>query len=204
MNRMNWKLVKVSKDLVLRTIDNASETDWYNGLDWYREAHRFARFMSRKTKLPFKNVCGVIAALSPGTPWHRNILESTLMLEGKHGSFTTYPANVDKAARIINGENPDAVLGGNKVRNFYKLFVNPSDDYSVVIDRHAVRIAVDFNFSDERQASRFLVSNYERCADAYREAALDLGVFPNQAQAIAWETYRNLPKKERVWGNAQA
>lgn len=48
--------------------------------------------------------------------------------------------NMRKAWRILKGEQPLAVLGGDKVRAFYSLMINPDNSEDVCIDRHAVSL----------------------------------------------------------------
>lgn len=201
--RSNWKEVPVSVNKILRYLDKASESSWRNGKTWYQRASRKALFIARDVFMSHEQVSGVIAALSPGCSWERNMLEARAMVSGDDSiKYTTYGPNVTKAREIVAGAHPLEVLGGNKVLSFYKLFMDPSDPYTVVVDRHAVRAACAFSFESDIQASNFLRSQYQRCADAYREAASKYNILPHQAQAIVWEHFRK--SHERRWGVEQS
>lgn len=197
--RSKWHSVPVSTKRILEMIESAEPDIKDAGMIWYSSASDMAKTLAKKGDITFRQSCGILASLSPGTRWERNIEEARAMILGKDTKFTTYPKNVDKAYRILNGEDPATVLGGRKVTAFYSLFMDPEDPDTVVVDRHAVRICCTYPFASDNEAQQFLRIAYDRCADAYRKAAKKLWILPHQAQAIAWENFRSIPIGERRW-----
>lgn len=170
--------------------------------EWEREVHKAA---------------GVIAALSPRLAWRKNVEYAELAYLQYYdiltwrdnppdglvaeaffaGMIPTLNANARKAFRILKGEHPESVLGGNKVRAFYFTIVNPSDPRAVVVDRHAIDIAFGKVTSDDfRSKALGRKTAYESIAALYRKAAAivsrELGEVwtPAQVQATTWTYWR--------------
>ena len=162
---------------------------------------------------------GVIAALSPRLAWRKNVeyaelaymvytdlQNSNSQIMPKRGEIAeayfagmipTLNANARKAFRILDGESPEDVLGGPKVRAFYFTIVNPDDPRAVVVDRHAIDIT--FNEVLNNQARGLALGRkgaYDTVAALYRRAAriisAELGDVwtPAQVQATTWTYWR--------------
>lgn len=105
----------------LTRIYNQMETR--DGLLWYYRAHEFCKELSARFDLSLAVVCGIMSALSPGTNWERNKLETTNLIRGRKTGFTTYRRNVVKARAILNGElMPELAFSprtGAKTYNFF-------------------------------------------------------------------------------------
>lgn len=159
------------------------------GLTWYRDANRLAQQIAETNGATVEAAAGVIAALSPNTPWERNQeLAINAFYNGR--AYGTFGNSVDKANRIMAGEAPLDVLGGLKVRSFYGNIVNPNDKTIVTIDRHAYDIAVGVrNGKDSRPIGT--VKQYDVYRHAYMLASLELDVLPWQVQAVTWESWRS-------------
>jgi hypothetical protein len=117
---------------------------------------------------------------------------------------------VEKAINIINNGSRETVhinLGTrHKVRSFYNNILNPfSDKGDVTIDTHAVAagllrplagsdIEVSYNLGTAGEGSKLsgTMGSYGVYADAYREAAAEVGVLPREMQSITWEAIRGL------------
>jgi hypothetical protein len=167
-----------------------------------------------------RRAAGVIAALSPRLAWRKNVEYAQLAYvvwgaierdarQGLElltddtkaavfaGMIPTLNANARKAYRILQGEDPELVLGGPKVTAFYWTIVNPDDPRAVVVDRHAVGIAFGRPMTDD-EISKALGSQkrYSAVAELYRRAARivskDLGEVwtPAQVQAATWTYWR--------------
>ena len=113
---------------------------------------------------------------------------------------------ISKALSILNDgshENISKQLGGShKVRNFYNNILDPNNPAGhVTIDTHAVAAALQRALSGKSQevkenfgtigakqtGARGLYALY---ADAYRQAAAELGIQPRQLQSVVWEKIR--------------
>ena len=94
--------------------------------------------------------------------------------------------------RILAGEKPLDVLGGRKVRAFYKAIVAPHGTSEPVIDRHAIAIYMGRQVS-EREL--LMVQNdkvMDRIQKAYKKASYELEVHHHKVQAITWSEWRRL------------
>lgn len=177
---------------IVQTVERATVAECAEGLHWYETAHDHAREVGALRALPVSHGAGILAALSPACPWERNLADAYALARGdRHYAYTTYQANVAKATAIAEGENPDTVLGGLKVRAFWSLVSDPRNRESVCIDRHALAVAYGGPLTD---AARSTFAGhprlYARVSEAYRRAAEIVGASPAQTQAVAWVVYR--------------
>ena len=187
---------------VLHVFDGASALERLEGASWYRDEHDFARALAEthwRGSSPRKvtTACGVLAAMSPMTPWDYTKRLALRLYRTGDLDGGTFSANVEKALRVYRGAYPLDVLGGPKVRSFYLALVNAGEDDSVVIDRHALHAALG-QVVDMRMRGRILRGDgYDRVADCYRRVAeivntrdrLELTV--SQVQATVWVTWRH-------------
>ena len=115
-----------------------------------------------------------------------------------------------KAIRIIKDgsrENISSNLGDrHKVRSFYNNILNPmSDRGDVTIDTHAVaagllqplggsapEVSHNLGTMGDTSAITGVMGSYGILADAYREAAAEVGILPREMQSITWEAVRGL------------
>jgi hypothetical protein len=180
---------------ILAIAGRATPMEWEEGQVWYQTAHTFAVGLARRYGMTTAQTSGIIAALSPQTSWERNMtLAETFCRTGN--ATGPYGANLEKAARIRNGEEPLTVLGGNKVRAFYTCILTPQTSHEVVVDRHAYALAEGLIWVGNGAPSLLQRERgYEVYASAYREAAEELGVLPHVIQAVTWLTWRNLKKE---------
>lgn len=158
-------------------------------LGWYRiEANRLEgiAFEVREegAELSARTAIAAAATLSPATSWHHLVADLPAFLESAlHGDplppFATYGAQRRKAAAIVRrGLGVDAVTGP-KVSAFARAL--SGDEQSVVVDRHAARIAT----GDDSLAGVTL-AQLRAIQDAYRLAASRLGLRPAGLQALVW------------------
>lgn len=172
----------------------ATLTEVDAGLSWYRDAHAIAHAFS---PTDVRKGAGVLAALSPMTPWDRNIMLAARAFEDGEASGTLF-SSVAKANRILAGEDPLDVLGGGKVRAFFMCIAEPDNDSSVCIDRHAFDVAVGQITNNNTRGALSRVGVYDRFAESYKVAAkiieveTEFSVIPSQVQAVTWVTWRRL------------
>lgn len=181
---------------ILRTYEAATPIEAARGHEWYDLAHLFADKISHGE---IKKGAGVIAALSPQKDWLENMYLAQRAFEdgrasGHMGAF------VKKADRILDGEEPLDVLGGNKVRAFYKLILDPTNAHDVCIDRHAFDIAVGEVTDDKARKVLERARGYDLIANLYRQVAKKVEVLPSQLQATTWVSWRKAKsKKVMAW-----
>lgn len=166
-------------------------------LAWYDYAGRFCADIDRDNDLASGTTAGVVAALSPLNTWEAQVKFTagivsnalTLIRQGAppHSAITlSFFSNKDKAARILLGEKPLDVLGGDKVRSFYR---NLTGDFeSVTIDRHALAIA---GWKGPNHDNRANNPHYRTIADAFRAASKSFGLAPAEIQALTWCAWRD-------------
>ena len=160
------------------TCANISPRSWADGMDWYRKAHQFVIDLSEIVDVPWRRLGYAMAALSPLNSWRLNKIDLVdLVTTGHCGSLG--PCRV-KAEKILDGENPGDVLGGNKVRAFGSNIVDPYRSRKVTLDSHMTKY---FGFP-KKYIER--VGVYDTTATAMRQHADNIGVKPHQLQAALW------------------
>lgn len=178
---------------IVRVWDLATEQELADGINWYRDAHALAVKLSPSDP---SSAAGVIAALSPMMDWGQNVNLAVRAYRDGSASGALF-RNVEKANRILNGERPEDVLGGNKVRAFYGVIADPSSD-AVVVDRHAFDIAVGRVTNNDSRHALGRKGVYETFAGAYVRAAetltkrLGTPVSASEVQAVTWTVWRRL------------
>jgi hypothetical protein len=169
---------------------SATPAELAAGLGWYSQAHDTATTLAAEHGIPVSSVAAIIAALSQRSDWIRNLDRTRELLAT--GETYGLGRSVDKARRILSGEDPERVLSGPKVRAFWSNIADPLNSRAITIDRHAFD-AVAGMVTDDRTRKGVLErkGGYESVADIYRAAARVLGVAPHVVQAVAWTVWRN-------------
>ena len=178
---------------ILDVYEMATVPELDAGLHWYETAHDIARGLDPRNPA---RAAGVIAALSPMKDWDNNVkLAERAYADGR--ATGALGSNTAKANAILDGADPLEVLGGNKVRNFYKSIANPADPEAICIDRHAFDIAVGRITNDKSRTALSRVGVYDAFGRAYHRAAAVIGregydILAAQLQAVTWTTWRRL------------
>jgi hypothetical protein len=182
----------------------STEEDRAEGLSWYQITALDLHALASKLDVPFMTLCGVVAALSPGVRWSRNIYWAEQLVrypdEVMNGvlKIPTYSfLNVTKAKRIIDGENPLTVLSGPKVRAFYHCLITAGQTTEVCIDGHAYSIALGRRLgvrssSSKLDRAKIRLSDLPIIRQAYRNVAKKLDITAPQLQATTWVTWRRI------------
>lgn len=171
---------------ILRVYREATPEQLADGIDWYTKAHSLALALDPQN---VERAAGVIAALSPRMDWERNeMLAIRAYADGVASGAMT--VNTNKADRIMAGEDVATVLNGPKTVAFAATIADPTDAHAVVVDRHAMSVAINRVTSDDDASLLSLKGVYELYADAYRNAARKIGVSPSVVQAVAWVVWR--------------
>jgi hypothetical protein len=179
-------------DSVLAIYDSATDAQRFTGVNWYHDAHAIAHELDRNTE----RSAGVIAALSPQLSWLANI-GAAYSLYADIVPDNVLPESVDKALRIMSGDSSDIVLGGRKVRSFYRNILLPDSPGPVTVDRHALAIALGVDpdtarFHGPNPKILERIGAYTYVASAYRGAARDRETLPHVMQAVTWVAWRAL------------
>jgi hypothetical protein len=172
---------------ILNCYEEATVIEREDGRSWYNQAEEWARKIC-PTDVP--RGAGVIAALSPRQTWDVNKKAAAKIVRAVDDFSNIIPtvagtyANIDKAWRIANGENPVTVLGQSK-RNFkvFRFFKNITGDTNVVtVDLWAARAAYPACPTPFIRGKLYLT--LEAC---YQAAARRVGgISPRDLQAVCW------------------
>ncbi|HXC06092.1 MAG TPA: hypothetical protein VNZ86_15150, partial [Bacteroidia bacterium] len=199
---------RISKRILsnlMKVWDKATPEDKSEGMNWYPKAHDFAVSLSIRYNVSIPSACGVLAALSPGLEWNRNMIDATELLKA-YSSGQPIPmvgaygkANTVKAEKCASGIDPLSILGGQKVRNFYSCILDPTSK-GCCIDRHAKSAAEGITLLDSDKIRQTIIrdTQYQWYAEHYRTCAHNLGVSPSQFQAVIWVVWKRL-KRESTW-----
>lgn len=188
---------------ILSTYRASSLEDWSHGRGWYVEAHALAAELS-PDNVPLG--AAVLAILSPRRSWPQNVAlarqafayAAEMAAKGISNPdqqstwWATFPTTGDqrgKLARLFAGEDPNTVVGGPKVRSFWKTITDPlHNDADAVIDRHALAIAEGRVMgTDELSINPATYAVYVR---AYAEVAAIVGESASTVQAVTWVHWR--------------
>lgn len=200
---------------VTRIFREATEAELSAGREWYARASRLAAELA--VSLPTRHAyhgdlsraAAVIAVISPRLSWPQNVkiarnLYHLAFVHASEGDFVFYgrgalPANIRKAYRLLTTDAPtDAIVSGPKVTAFWRTISDPNDPRAVVVDRHAIDVAVG-RVTDDATRGKVLGRKgaYEVVALTYTRAArilsAELGepITPAEVQAVTWTVWRN-------------
>jgi len=171
-----------------RTVKAATPEQRKHGETWYQQANEMAHEIG---KGDVQKGAGMIAALSPKSSWTENIRMAREL--SKTGTTRGYisGSELNRAQRIREGEAPESILPmDKKTGHFYKNIINPSDEKSVTVDRHAHDIAVGEVWGGRDRGLEG--GRYNTFVNAHVQAAHRLGEVPSRVQATAWVRWRDL------------
>jgi hypothetical protein len=183
--------VSVLRENVRTCYRLAHESERTSGMGWYPVAHELASELGEGVSTG----AAVIAALSPQIGWLANISAArSLVASRSHEEAQSIGAlgdGISKALAILEGSPPSLVLGGRKVRSFYRNILYPSRAGAVTVDRHAVAIALH-GIGGRSPSDKWLerAGTYALVASIYRSEARRAGILPQQLQAICWLAHR--------------
>ena len=162
----------------------ADETTREVGADWYSWGQDLAVRVGDGDRL---RGAAIVAVLSPQKPWARNVAEAVSEHREPGVVSTTWDIR-SKLDRLHAGEDPNSVVGGPKVRSFWRNLAG--DDEAVTVDIWALRAATHGMPTDAEYGKLASAGRYELVADAYRLAAQRAGVSPSTMQATVWIVIR--------------
>jgi hypothetical protein len=187
----------LSIDHLYDRLASASGEEWAEGLAWYDTAYGIAESLGHEHNLPTDIAAGIIAATSPQNAWDINVRHARDLCANPN-SLKDFGLGLgsNRAKYLFHHPHLDplTVLGGPKVRSFYRNIAEPWTPGPVTIDRHAIAILAN------RVTARWLEDHpkflerstiYRQCTAFYRTAARAYNILPHQAQAVAWVSHRN-------------
>lgn len=185
---------------ITRLFRTATPEQIQSGADWYADAHRIAVGFSPLYSVTYEQAAGVIAATSPLQSWGANvnlaarILEANALGETLRSGYLS--VGLDKAARILAGEDIETVLNGDKITNFYRGILTSGRE-GVCIDRHSWSLAVNHRYP-EGTIPNLKGKRYALAVEAHVKAAkilskeYNMEITPAQTQAVCWILWRRL------------
>lgn len=209
---------------ILKVFRSATPAELEAGRNWYRRASDLARDLAREFDRyyddyeydntdSYERTAAVIAVLSPRLKWSKNVEAARWVVERHNVTALDFSADAAdlvtdfpglkgsavKALEILRGGETDEIVKGPKVRSFWHTIMDPSDPRAVVVDRHALDIAVGRVLTDE-QRGRLLgrAGAYDALSTLYRRAARQAqkeSFFmtywtPAEVQAVTWVVWR--------------
>lgn len=171
---------------ILKVYRRATAEQITEGLNWYRAAHGAA--VSLDPGNP-RRAAGIIAALSPKTPWSRN-LELAARVYSQGFASGTLGNSCAAANAILDGADPLDVLKGPKVRAFFQCIAEPDTTDAVCIDRHAIDVATGVRHTDATRPRADKGPRYDGYVSCYQRAGYRVGITGADMQAITWVAKR--------------
>lgn len=196
-------MLTITYGSILAVFFTATPPERLGGARFYSDAHTLAQSIAANG-VSVETVAGVIAALSPNNRWSRNVADAGALVAafamGGYGDAAqvkvgTYNANKIKALRILNNEPPLDVLGGLKVRAFYRCIMGDHD--AVCVDGHAYsvwrgeRFATSLMPKISPKLYSAIAADYARATEQVNDI-LGESYSPSQVQAITWLVWRRL------------
>jgi hypothetical protein len=178
-------------------LESATGEEWAEGLAWYDTAYGIAEAIAAHYNIPVDIAAAIIAAISPQQAWNINIDLAWALCENPTSAKDFgLGLGSDRAKFLFHNPqaNPLDVLGGPKVRSFYRNIAEPWTPGAVTIDRHAIAILAGretARWFDDHPKFLGRVTVYRQASGYYRTAARAYGILPQQAQAVAWVSHRN-------------
>lgn len=190
----------------------ATRAERQDGATWYARTHDACLVEAQRLQLPLETYCGVVAAISPGLRWERNLEHATALAEhiklGYHPedapSVPTYSyLNVAKALSILTmpESDPEVWLRGRgrarKVPVFYRLLCDGGNAQDVVIDTHAADLAtsresIRVKGLTIRERKTYSDGTLKAVRQAYIDVSAQLGVAPHVLQATTWLAWKRI------------
>lgn len=175
-------------------LHSATSQEILDGMAFYEGANGLCRALATVFRSTVEQVAGVYAALSPMNTWDTNVANIVDMFRAPDSAqVNTTHANRRKAQRIIQGEDPEEVLKGRKVRAFYGAILDPSNRLPIPVDRHLICLALGVKIGSNIELRSLVGSNsiYSKIEQVYSYLGSREGV-GNRLASIAWFVQRRI------------
>ena len=203
--------VHTQADNILHVLEQATYEEIQEGLSWYSEVRAWCDELGEEYNVQRKQVAGVVAVLSPNTPWWKNLEyaeNAVAHFRGVHPlrpvkglkayGVRTFNQSIDKAYEILACEDYSQVKG-NKVRSFWDNIWNENST-EVTHDLWSARVV----WGDLFRPSKYCTPlQYQTAVTAYHVATQHVQAnqlvdgldHAYQRQAIVWVTVQRLRKE---------
>lgn len=186
---------------IIRFHKLASIEETIEGLDWYQSAHDYCKELAARFNVSVSQVAGIIAAFSPQCGWQENKRFALSFLISPN-KIIKCQVQTDKARKILTLHSEADIyraLSLNdaawKTKAFFLNMLNPTVLTDVTIDRHAIAVCIQHpsnTFALSEAYGKLTVAQYRFFEACYIKAAVQIGILPQQLQAITWTVYRRV------------
>lgn len=186
-------------DNLVWMLEQTDEIDQTEGCEAYAKYRRVMQDYANAYRVPLDRVTAAFCALSPNNDYVGNLRSLTSVLEGFVAGtpvdrvvISTYNHCRDRAFRYLNGEEDfDTPNRGLKIKSFYWNILDPDCPAHVTIDGH---MAAAYAGDSALTMKEVLLSRnwYRVISGAVIDLADEVGLLPNQLQAILWFTRKRL------------
>lgn len=150
-----------------------------NGQDWYPSTRAWCVAIAERYGVAIDTAAAIVAVLSQRKRWRENKLETVRALRG--ATPRTLGQVQRKVYRLLQGEHPERVVTGDKIRSFYHAIMGDAD--AVVLDVWMMRVY-------KVSSGRLTPKQYGILADKLRAEARAVGVTATEYQATIWVAVR--------------
>jgi len=184
--------VRQQANRILKWYHLATKEQVIQGLHWYNDAHALAVDLAHEYDVSVLQAAQVIANLSPQKQWETNKLEASAIFN-QHFNGMAPSFGYFASQRVI--AECHCIMAGTwlipssriKTYSFADNIAYLSNSPEVTIDRHALRVAYD---DTSTKIDKVGINAYKYARQAYRRAAVSIGIEAFQLQAITWVTYK--------------
>ena len=174
---------------ILATYYAATQHELDGDVGFFKDYLETAKQISDTTGLDLKASTAVIAVLSPMNTWEGNKYDAVNLSSKRDWPCRASKVNVDKAIRILDREDPDKVVTGPKVRDFW--LGSLDEDYPrAPIDRHLYRCIYPGQLTAHKSIPKSK-ADYELAISTYQSAANLLNVKVRHLAAAVWGIMRD-------------
>lgn len=186
-------VVNIHKVLAL-----SDDIDYKEGKEAYSNYNKLLRRVSEFYKVGFTPTVAAFASLSPSNDYMGTLRSVVTLIQAVKKnipidkiSTSTYRHCLVRAYEYFTGQK-DFLLEteGLKIKNFYCNILHPEDKQYITIDGHAHSIWLGKHMT--MKEALFSRSKYFIIAEDYKKAAKQVGLLPNQVQAITWFTWKRI------------
>lgn len=186
------------------------------GTAWYQYHRDLIEREIRGTRFTLDSAVCAFSALSPRVQINNNIKDFLFLVkivenndhlsQGILSEFFAYESNVQKAFNFLV-ENASFVetfpkltksKNSNKIKDFAYCLFYPNNQTSVCIDTHAYSIWAGRRVKANDVEAFKSLKSYSEVVQDYLAVANNLGIVPNQLQAITWIGWRKLIQKTEL------